>query len=413
MQTHIRPLCLTFLSLCLSLDAATIGHWRMEENRDDSSGNDLHLTDPTLGTVGFPTGTVGFGDNAVHTPGFPNPVPQTGDANTKHAFTLGGSVTEGTIPQELRLADDPLLPTGDFTVEAMVRWGAEVINNRVTGDIVSQWATGQQAFRWIINGNNEMAMGLSNTGATPFFTTAGSFAFTTGTDYYVAAVVDLEPGNATTVTFYVKNLTAGTPMQTIAGATSATTLPSSLRDSTADLIIGGSGLGNPQSYGPRIDEVRLSSGALPESELLITSTAGPIEAYLAGFGLTGSDLDPDADVENGGAGDGITNAFEYLLQLDPTAVDSPATYAPSLDIVGGKAVFTHYQDATAAAALAAVDATGSENLAGFSILNTPTDYTKATNAGAGPGGLDEVIHTSVLDASDPSVLNFYRVEITE
>lgn len=405
MQTHAIPFCLAFVASGIFSHATTIGHWRMEGNDNDSSGNNLHLTDPN--------GKVGFGDNAVHTPGFPNPIPQTGAANTKHAFTLGGNVVAGPNPQELRLADDPLLPTGDFTVEAMVRWGLEVINNAVVGDIVSQWGSGQQAFRWGIATNNTMQMGISNVGATPFFTTLGSFTFVANNDYYVAAVVDLEPADATTVTFYVKDLTAGTPMQTIPGVTFATTLPSSLRDSTADLIIGGAASFNPESYGPRVDEVRLSSGVLAESELLITPVLGPIATYLSGFGLSGGDLDLNADVENGGAGDGITNAFEYLFQLDPTAVDSPSVYAPSLEIVGGKAVFTHYQDATAAAALTAVDATGSENLSGFSVLDAPTDYTKATNAGAGPGGLDEVIHTSVLDASDPSVLNFYRVEITE
>ena len=400
MKTNTALFGLAAVWACAITHASTIGYWRFEASApfDDSSGNGLALT----------SAGAGFGDNAVAAPGFPDPVPRNGSANARHAFTLGGSVVEGPNPQELRLADDPLLPTGDFSIEAMVRWGVEVINNPVNGDIVTQWASGQQAFRWLINANNEMAIGLASSDATAFFTTGASFTFVANNDYYVAAVVDFEPDNATAVTFYVQDLTAGTPLQMIPGVTGASNLPTGLRDSTADLIIGGAASFNPESYGPRIDEVRLSSGLLAESELLISAgSADPVEAYLAGFGLTGDDLELDADVE----GDGLPNALEYLMQLDPTAVDSLAVYGPRVEIVGGKVVFTYLQDATAAADFSAVTATGSDNLTGFSTLVVPAEYTRSVSAGTGPGGLDEVSHTSVPDATDAGVLDFYRVEI--
>ncbi len=270
-------------ALTLSANAQVVGHWRFENsigNLQDSGPNNLDLTDPT--------GDVGFGSNATLAPGFSNPVPQTGAANSEHAFLLGGSVTTGV--QQLELADNAFMPTGDFTIEGYVRWGAEVINNPVVGDIASQWAAGQQAFRFGIGATNLLQIGIANVGATPFFTTSGSFTFVANTDYYVAAAVDLEAANATSVTFYVQDLTNAGSLQTISGVTAASTLPSSLRDSTADFIIGGSGLGNGESYGPRADEIRLSNGALGVPDLLITPIPEPSTAVLllGGIAVLGS-----------------------------------------------------------------------------------------------------------------------------
>ena len=48
----------------------------------------------------------------------------------------------------------------------------------------------------------------------------------------------------------------------------------------------------------------------------------PFITWASGFGLTGAAADPNADIENGGAGDGYINYLEYALGLDPTVSDS-------------------------------------------------------------------------------------------
>lgn len=80
------------------------------------------------------------------------------------------------------------------------------------------------------------------------------------------------------------------------------------------------------------------SGTPPEGivldniQITIESIAAPpgtpYDTWATGYGLTGSDTNLTADVENGGAGDGLNNLLEYAFGGDPT-VDDAAAVSPS------------------------------------------------------------------------------------
>ncbi len=57
-------------------------------------------------------------------------------------------------------------------------------------------------------------------------------------------------------------------------------------------------------------------------ELLRLDEPGSYAAWAAGCGLSGDDARVDADVENGGIGDGFNNLVEYALGMDPTYADA-------------------------------------------------------------------------------------------
>ncbi|MGD9417786.1 MAG: Ig-like domain-containing protein [Verrucomicrobiota bacterium JB025] len=70
------------------------------------------------------------------------------------------------------------------------------------------------------------------------------------------------------------------------------------------------------------------SGATVFDKLVVHGEVGligeqdPFSEWAAGYGLTGNEALPDADVENGGTGDGYSNLLEFALGMDPTVWDA-------------------------------------------------------------------------------------------
>lgn len=280
--------CFAFAVVASPSYAGTIGYYRFESGSvtTDSSGNGRNLTIAGINAAPvsytLPTrATVTTTQSPYPVAGsyFPTASPLTGTANN-YAVQGGGanqtfqkyyslastSITSGlTVETYLNLANN------DSTTKIIANQGANQTNGSwaflVTSDVsgqgerqlLFQYATAAGA--WGSNGLDSVKLGVP---------------LTVGVDYYVAVSFDLA---ATSVTFYMQNLTEGGPLQVVTQARHAT----GYYDSTAPMTIGADGTGGNGWHGT-LDEVRISDSALSQSQLLI-SVPEPASVGMALMGL--------------------------------------------------------------------------------------------------------------------------------
>ena len=233
--------------------ADTLGYWRFENTpgflADSGPGG------RTLSTAGTaPTSTTLAGGALGSS--FPNPIPQTKDANGIGAtFSSGG---------RFRIADEAALYSNTFSAELYL---AASSYNTSTKSLVGQWnATGsQRAWLFSVSSTQIPALLLSTTGGDTITVTSGLPALQVNKDYYLAVTVDLSDATADGITFYMQNLTDGDPLLVDGQAHLDTA--TSIKNSTAGLTIGSTD--QPSSpFTGLIDEVRVSNVKLSQSELL-------------------------------------------------------------------------------------------------------------------------------------------------
>jgi len=257
-------------------NAATIGHWRFESGSftDDSSANSLDLTNTGVDTYTL-SGT-GAGSD------FPSPIPQTGTSNGQAAQL------DRVQSDKFSVADAAVL-SAIATNKAFTAEGFVHLTERddTVQYLISQIGSSQNSFGFQPSGpgaaaNNNMHLLLSSDGINFDGVYNSGIFLELNKDYYIAVAVDLNQADSDDrVVFYAQNLTDGSPLQ-VANMTGVTA--TSIHDSTADLAIGNVAAGN-RGFDGYLDEVRLSSTQLSQSELLI-SIPEPASLAMGLFGMT-------------------------------------------------------------------------------------------------------------------------------
>ncbi|VGO19467.1 hypothetical protein [Pontiella sulfatireligans] len=159
----------------------------------------------------------------------------------------------------------------------------------------------------------------------------GTNSFTGSVDYYIGVVATPGASN-TAVTLYYQNLTDGGDLlsaeRTIAGVTS-------IHNTTNSFLLNGDTNQRAVRY---MDEVRIVTRALGESELLVAAAADPsgFDAFVDKYDLSG---DPSANADN----DELTDWGEYVFGGNPTNSGDIGTQ-PSL--VSGGYLFSIVGDNT-------------------------------------------------------------------
>ena len=255
-----------FVSLAVVVplsQAETIGYWRFESEAnflEDSGPNNLDLTangSPAPSYYALPE----TGDGSD----FPDPISQTGQTNGGAAdFTA--TTTGGTLSH----ADNPLFAVQDFTIEVMF--------NRAHKDsrmiLAGQYTTNPNRSWYLAvaedglpGGGNFIMFGVSEAGGASYmYRHTAEEIQTVGEldhDYYVAVSFDVSD-HESGIKFYIKDLTADTPMEIDVDDHTINTL----NDDTSDFVIGERGNGSYHASAI-IDEVRLSNCVLSGSELLV------------------------------------------------------------------------------------------------------------------------------------------------
>ncbi len=267
-NTHLAALSLVatavfvLLSANVSLvqaDTDTVGYWRFESEAgflEDSGPNDLDLS-----ITGSPAPThyalpeTGYGEN------FSDPIPQTGQSNNG-AADFSASSSGGYLAHP----DDDLFELHDFTFEVFFNRA----NNSVRSFLGGQYDTGSSQRSWGFgvrdsSVGNSMFLYACKSGATSQYTHSDFAIDELEHDYYAAVTFD-ESDTETGLTFYLKDLTAGTPLQVDVQGHNVST---SLFNSSAEFAVGALAGGNYNFQGI-LDEARLSNGVVPQSELLIS-----------------------------------------------------------------------------------------------------------------------------------------------
>jgi hypothetical protein len=187
------------------------------------------------------------------------------------AFRPGGTQTRLQIP------DNHLMPQYDFTVEAFILLRS-VDQGAEPRTIVSRWDGRKDQPGWSLgitgkkSGGPPQSLALeligdpAEDGAGGYEAIPSSLRLELDTPYYVAVSVRIGDTSETGVTFYMKELTAGAPLQT-ARATHKVTAN---HQSNLALIIGGRDPEKHQIWDGLIDDVRLSRRALKQDELLFS-----------------------------------------------------------------------------------------------------------------------------------------------
>lgn len=240
---------------------------------------------------------------------FPSVIPSTDDDN------LGAAELAGT--GYFSAGNDAAHQASSFTLEALVSTAGlssstQYIASRFTSSGGQRsWSFGITGTGSIPNtsGNGELFFVISSTGSNAEILGSG-LTLIPGDDYYVS--VSYSPDES--VTFRAMNLSAANPTLT---TTTVASPFASLHNTTAPLLIGAYN-GGSNCWNGLIDEVRLTSGALIESHLLIASGLSHqdwrnhffTEAEQVDLAIGGSNADPDSD--------GIENRIEFALGTDPT-----------------------------------------------------------------------------------------------
>jgi len=182
-------------------------------------------------------------------------------------------------------ADSDLLPSGTtpFTVEAFVNLASGGAGG-LFRTIAAHGASGTNlGWQFIVTGEGSgqgprrLLLQFTTDGTNTTLDTMNSgFTLETGVDYYVAVAVNPADTTASGVTFYIKNLTAGGPLQ----VSNRTHTRTTVFDSSSTLRVG-------MGWDGLLDEVRITNQALAAPSLLINEivlpTPGEVSAGVGGL----------------------------------------------------------------------------------------------------------------------------------
>ncbi|MDA3874120.1 MAG: hypothetical protein PF795_09175 [Kiritimatiellae bacterium] len=271
---------LTMLTFAGVSHAATLAYWRMGDDTDklqDSSGNGNHLGANTGTQVSLP----GSGDGST----FPNPIPQTGQSNTNAVDFNGSNGGDRAI------IDDFFDSSSDFTIETL--FNMQTANNSRDQYIVSQYDTSGNQRSWALGvadadsgndgaGAGELFIWFSGDGNINIGGIIGlGVTITANTDYYVGLGID-NTTDTNDLSFYYQDLTNNGTLQFSPLTSDITTL----HNSTADLEIAAFNV-DDSNFAGLIDEVRISSGVLSQSELITIPEPSTAIYVVMTFGLLG------------------------------------------------------------------------------------------------------------------------------
>ena len=246
--------------------SAATTHWWRFESTPAFSADSTGAADLRVGSAAesFAPARTGAGS------AFPRWLtPRLGTPNAQ-AARLGGSGHMVTAPL--------LAPNDDFTVECFARFDSEVAGaaNVLVG-AGRGWALEMQLDRWAGARERELVFAGSTDPWTRIFVPSG-IVLELGVDYYVAASFRVSPPE---VTFYVQDLSDGTPLTT------------TVKSHAGERLVLGSELSVGGEMAGLIDEVRISSPALAPEELLIhggpktPAPSDPLAALVVGATLGG------------------------------------------------------------------------------------------------------------------------------
>jgi mono/diheme cytochrome c family protein len=188
-------------------------------------------------------------------------------------------VSEKTPGSRLTAPDNPTLPSGDFTIEAYVLLRS-LYDDAAVRVIASQWNGDNNTPGWSLGVTSKKSkytpqnlilqiVANSSDGKPAYEVVPSNLRLELDKPYYVAAAVKIKD-EAPEATFYVKELAAtDKPLQSAA-------VPLSVRGEyrgNASLVLGGRDGQARSNWDGLLDDVRLSSVALPPEELLVTNTA--------------------------------------------------------------------------------------------------------------------------------------------
>jgi hypothetical protein len=189
---------------------------------------------------------------------------------------------QGDEASLLKGENEQLLPTGDFTVEAIVMLNSLYPNASVR-TIVSQWNGNNKQPGWSLGVTSTKSsyrprnlilqlVGKAADGRQQYEVIASDIHLELDQPYYVAVAVDIDQSDAPGVTFYVRRLGG------VEEALQVARVPHQVTGEYANdraLTIGGRDGSAQHHWDGLIDEVRLSARALSESELLLHASDTP------------------------------------------------------------------------------------------------------------------------------------------
>lgn len=261
-KSCIFPIALAMLSCAATIQAATtMAYWRMGDDDNnpllDSSGNGHNFY--AAAYTAYPLPASGRGST------FPSPIPQN-DLTNEHAVSLDGS-SGGDRMVANNFMDSSL----DFSVEGFINLGA---TNTRTQYIISKSNSAGNNRGWAIGvaastgtgtaGPNELFFIASANGSSAVVVPLG-LQLTVSNDYYFG----MSYNNATStndIVFYYEDLTGAGSLQTNIVSSGVVTL----NNPAIDLEVGATN-SDQNNYNGLVDELRISSGLITESELLVVT----------------------------------------------------------------------------------------------------------------------------------------------
>ena len=239
--------------LASGLQANTISYWRFEGDLNDSVGGH-HITNNS---------GVGFTESGLWNP-VPNPDGNVtnGDQNSDAADFGGTDVFNYAYADD----SDDWTQSGGFTIEAMVNVSGFTEDSPET--LVSHWNSLDQEKSWVFEINDADAPQLrlsGNSGDAVAAFSASEFSLETGKTYALAAAFDGSEvtffGKEKGVTYDGKQYLKSDPVDVSSIGI--------LNNASEELFFGMTG-DSSNAFGGTMDEVRFSSGALGEADLLAT-----------------------------------------------------------------------------------------------------------------------------------------------
>ncbi len=191
----------------------------------------------------------------------------------------------GDQQRRLELPDHPSLPSGDFTIEAIVLLRS-LYEDATVRTIAAQWDSDTNHAGWALGVTSTKSkyqprnlilqlVGDPAQGGAGYEVIASDLRLELNTPYYVAASVRIADTGPSGVTFYMKDLSRDdAPLEK---AQVAHTVTGNYR-SSVPLTIGGRANTNRHFWDGLVDEVRLTAAALSEGQLLIEQQDASNEA---------------------------------------------------------------------------------------------------------------------------------------
>ncbi len=202
----------------------------------------------------------------------PNPV------LAKWPASLGSAVRlkPGSPVQSLAVADDASLPSGDFTIEAVVQLDS-LYQDATVRTIASQWTSSTQQPGWAFGVTSTKSkyqprnlilqlVGRNAAGKLVYEVVASNLRPELGRPYYLSATVDVDDAGETGVTFRMRDLSK--PDAEVQTARVKHTVVGGYR-AKVPFVVGGRHEQKRHFWDGSVGEVRLSSRVLDDDELLL------------------------------------------------------------------------------------------------------------------------------------------------